>query len=81
MTIPGSISLNVAFFFSPAGLNTLHIILNGTIETFCVIILKFPIPILYRYISKSPEINRTLIYHNAIAKAELETSPYSGAFY
>ena len=81
MTIPGSISLNVAFFFAPAGLNTLHIILNGTIETFCVIILKFPIPILYRYISKSPEINRTLIYHNAIAQAELETFPYSGAFY
>ena len=77
MTIPGSISLNVAFFFGPAGLNTLHIILNGTI----VIILKFPILILYRFISKSPEINTTLIYHNAIAQAQLETSPYSGAFY
>ena len=67
MTIPGSINLNVAFFYAPAGLNTLHIILNGTIETFCVTILKFPFLILYRYITKSPEINRTLIYHDAIA--------------
>ena len=51
MTIPGSINLNVAFFFAPAGLNTLHIILNGTIETFCVVILKFP---LFSFIGNQP---------------------------
>ena len=58
MTIPGSINLNVALFFAPAGLNTLHIILNGTIETFCVIILKFPTLFLY-WLSTlaSPAIN------------------------
>ena len=48
MTIPGSINLNVVLFFAPGGLKTLHIILNGTIETFCVIILKFPALFLYQ---------------------------------
>ena len=58
MTIPGSINLNVALFFAPAGLNTLHIILNGTIETFRVIILKFPTLFLYRLSTlASPAIN------------------------
>ena len=47
MTIPSSINLNVALF-APAGLNTLRIILNGTTETFCVSILKFPTLFLYR---------------------------------
>ena len=64
MTIPGSINLNVALFFAPAGLNTLHIILNGTIETFCVIILKFPTLFLYRLSTPSLPCNQCfLAYH------------------
>ena len=61
MTIPGSINLNVALFFAPAGLNTLHIILNGTIETFCVIILKFPTLFLYRLSTPSFPCNQCFL--------------------
>ena len=63
MTIRGSINLNVALFFAPAGLNTLYINLNGTIETFCVIILKFPTLSLYRLSTPSLPCNQCFLVH------------------